>query len=112
MKSVKGNKKKNKRKMPAFRREKRNLFPVFVAVVLVSCFCGFMQYRSHILKQTMDGLEADITDLQTKIASEEKRGEDLKEFEIYTHTKKYAEEVAKDILGYVYDDEIIFKPEE
>ena len=109
MKSVKG--KKNKKKIPAFRREKRNLFPVFVAIVLVTCFCGFMQYRSYLLRQTMNSLETDITDLQTKIASEKKREEDLKEFEIYTHTKKYAEEVAKDILGYVYDDEIIFKPE-
>ena len=40
---------------------------------------------------------------------EEKRTEELKQFETYTKTKKYAEEVARDKLGFVYDNEIIFK---
>ena len=36
----------------------------------------------------------------------------MKELETYTKTKKYAEEVAKDKLGLVYDNEIIFKEED
>ena len=31
------------------------------------------------------------------------------EFEAYTQTKKYVEEVAKERLGLVYEDEILFK---
>ena len=34
------------------------------------------------------------------------------ELETYTKTKKYAEEVAKDKFGLVYDNEIIFKEED
>ena len=36
----------------------------------------------------------------------------LKEFDKYTKTKKYAEEVAKEKLGLVYGDEIIFKSDD
>ena len=34
------------------------------------------------------------------------------ELEAYMQTDEYAEQVAKDKLGLVYEDEIIFKPEE
>lgn len=43
------------------------------------------------------------------IAEEEARAAEIEEFEAYTQTKKYVEEVAKDKLGLVYEDEIIFK---
>ena len=105
------NRRKNKKKKLAFRKEKKNFFPAIVAIILLICACGYTQYRCHLLQQTKNELEVEIAGLENKISGEEKREEDLKEFEIYTHTKKYAEEVAKDILGYVYDDEIIFKPE-
>jgi cell division protein DivIC len=37
------------------------------------------------------------------------RQEELVEYAKYVETKKYVEDVAKDKLGLVYDDEIIFK---
>ena len=40
---------------------------------------------------------------------EQDRTEELAEFEKYTKTKKYAEEMAKKKLGLVHDNEIIFK---
>ena len=36
---------------------------------------------------------------------------EIEEFEKYTHTKKYIEEVARDRLGLVYEGEILFKDE-
>lgn len=103
---------KRKKKIPAYKRQKKNLFPVFVVVIGTVVFCGFMFFKSSELRKTRDVLQTDIAALEVKIEKEETRAEDLKEFEIYTHTKKYAEEVAKNILGYVYEDEIIFKPED
>lgn len=47
--------------------------------------------------------------LQEAIAEEEARAEEIKALEAYTKTKKYVEDVAKDKLGLVYEDEIIFK---
>lgn len=50
--------------------------------------------------------------LQAQIEEEEKRVEELVEYEKYTKTAKYVEEVAKEKLGLVYEDEIIFQAEE
>jgi len=47
--------------------------------------------------------------LQEAIEDERKRAEDIEELEAYTKTKKYVEDVAKEKLGLVYEDEIIFK---
>lgn len=56
--------------------------------------------------------EAKIEELQTQIAEEEKKAEEIEEYRKYVQTKKYAEEVAKEKLGLVYEDEIIFKAED
>jgi len=50
--------------------------------------------------------------LTEQIAEEEKRSEEIAEYEKYTHTKKYIEEVAKDKLGLIHEDEIIFREED
>ena len=47
--------------------------------------------------------------LMQEIAAEEKRTEEIAEYEKYTQTKKYVEEIAKEKLGLVYEGEIIFK---
>lgn len=47
--------------------------------------------------------------LMQEIEAEEARAEELEEYEKYTQTKKYVEEVAKEKLGLVYEGEIIFK---
>jgi len=49
---------------------------------------------------------------QNKIDAEEARTQDIADLEAYMQTDEYAEQVAKDKLGLVYEDEIIFKPEE
>ena len=59
-----------------------------------------------------NALQQQAEQLQNRIDEENERTAELQEFETYTHTKKYAEETAKDVLGYVYDDEIVFKLEE
>ena len=45
------------------------------------------------------------------VAGEEKRSEELVEFEKYTQTNAYIEEVAKERYGLVKDGEIIFVAE-
>ena len=47
--------------------------------------------------------------LMQEIAAEEQRTEEIAEYEKYTQTKKYVEEIAKETLGLVYEGEIIFK---
>ena len=40
------------------------------------------------------------------------RTEEIEEMRRYMQTDRYVEEVARDKLGLVYPDEVIFKPEE
>lgn len=101
-----------KKKELAFRKKKKNRSSLIIAVIVVALFCGYFYIRSISLQREKASLETDIATLTSQIESEEARSEELAEFEKYTHTKKYAEEVAKDILGYVYEDEIVFKPED
>ena len=53
-----------------------------------------------------------LAELEAQIAEEEEKSEEIEEYSKYVQTKKYAEEVAKDKLGLVYEDEIIFKAED
>ncbi|MCR5526687.1 MAG: septum formation initiator family protein [Lachnospiraceae bacterium] len=62
------------------------------------------------LKSKYTQYQNKIAELQDNIDSETKRTDDLKQFEKFTKTRKYAEQVAEDKLGLVHDDEIIFKP--
>lgn len=47
--------------------------------------------------------------LNEQIQQQEIIAKELQEFEKYTSTTKYIEEVARDKLGLLYDNEIIFK---
>ena len=58
--------------------------------------------RNEVLKQTEDELKAQIEE-------EEARAESLDEYEKYTQTKKYVEDMAKEKLGMVHEGEIIFR---
>lgn len=50
--------------------------------------------------------------LTEQIDQEQKRSEEIEEFKKYTKTKKYIEEIAREKLGLVYEDEIIIQTDE
>lgn len=64
-----------------------------------------LEKRNELYKQK----EAEIV---KQIEEEKQRTEDIAELEKYTQTKEYIEKVAKDKLGLVNDNEILFKKEE
>ncbi|MBQ5674562.1 MAG: septum formation initiator family protein, partial [Lachnospiraceae bacterium] len=49
---------------------------------------------------------------EQQIAAEQQRAQDLVELRKYTQTKAYVEEVAKEKLGLVHKDEIVFHVED
>lgn len=103
--------KRQKNKEPAFKKKKKSRVSFLVLFAAVAVFCGYIFFRGFSLYNDKVNLQSEISSLNQQIENENKRTEELKEQETYMHTKKYAEEVAKDVLGYVYEDEIIFKPE-
>lgn len=102
-----------RRRKTAFRRRKNEnrlgMSMAFLAIIMIIAVVGI---NSISLRQKQAKYIAREQELQQQIDTENARTEELKELETYTKTKKYAEEVAKDKLGLVYDNEIIFKEED
>ena len=81
-----------------------------VGVVLLMLV--FVSVASLQLRVQNANKQERIAKLEAQIEEEEKKSEEIEEYSKYVQTKKYAEEVAKEKLGLVYEDEIIFKAED
>ena len=68
--------------------------------------------NNHDLKQKLAGYQEKERILTEQIEAEKKRTVEIEEFRKYTKTKKYIEDVAREKLGLVYDDEIIIQTDE
>lgn len=104
--------KKDLRKTVAFRKEKKNKSLLMITMLVLAALCVVVYVGGRPKVQERERLQSEIAALQTQLADEQARTERLRELEVYTQTKKYAEEVAKEVLGYVYDGEIIFRLDE
>ena len=97
------------KKRVAYRKKNQNKFSMFLVSLVVLMIMIVVAVRSVELNRKLDECEAQMTALDTQIQAEERRAEEIAEYEKYTQTKKYVEEVAKDKLGLVYEGEILFK---
>lgn len=99
-----------KRKTPEFRRVRNEnrlgMTAAMFAIVIMTFVVGV---NSVSLKEKEAKYAAREEELMRQITLEEQRAEELVDFETYTKTKKFVEEVAKDKLGLVYEHEIIFQ---
>lgn len=100
-----------KTRMKRNRERRRHLkswgiIAIVLAVFVVSTVGGMQ------LRQKNRTYQAREKALEEAVAEEEERAAEIEEYEAYTKTKKYVEDVAKDKLGLVYEDEIIFKADE
>ena len=64
------------------------------------------------LQQKNQQYQKQEEELLAQIDAEEKRTKEIEDLDKYMQTKKYVEEVAKERLGLVYKDEILFKAKE
>ncbi|MGN1148752.1 MAG: septum formation initiator family protein [Lachnospiraceae bacterium] len=101
-----------KRKKAVYRRRRQNRFSMFLVTLVVVMILVVVAVKRVELSAKLEANQAKIEQLNSQIADEEARAEEIKEFEKYTHTKGYVEEVAHDKLGLVYEGEIIFKQNE
>lgn len=95
----------------AYRRKRQNRFGMFLVTTVIVMMLIVVMVKSIELKQELSQKQLKIQQLEEQIAEEEQRSEEIAEYERYTQTKQYIEEMAKDKLGLVYDGEIIFKEE-
>lgn len=100
-----------KRKV-AYRKRRQNRFSMFLVTLVVLMILVVVSVKSSDLKKQQEVYITKEEDLNKRIEAEEHRTKDIEDYRKYTQTKKYVEEVAKDKLGLVYEDEILFKEEE
>ena len=98
------------RRRVAYQKRKQNKFAMLVTLVLLMLII-VVNIRKGELKEKQEAYAARQEELQEKIDQEEARAEEIKEYEKYTQTQKYIEDMAKEKLGLVYEDEIVFKTE-
>ena len=79
-----------------------------IAFVVLLLF-GIVTYRRSALEEERKEKEATLYDLQVVYAREQERTLELNEEKAYRQTKKYIEELAREKIGLVYPDEIIFE---
>lgn len=96
----------------AYRKKRQNRFGMFLVSIVLIMMLIVVAYNSVELMAKRETYKQKEASLQQQIAAEEERAEEIEEFETYTHTKKYIEEVARDKLGLVYEGEILFKDED
>ncbi len=92
-----------------FKTRRQNRFGMALVGFVVLMIIATVSFGSFRLKAKQDVYRAKITELEEQKAAEEKRTEELEELRRYTQTNAYIEEVAKEKLGLVHPDEIIFK---
>ncbi len=96
----------------AYRKKRQNRFGMFLVSVVVIMLLLVVAFNSIDLMAKKEAYQHKEAALLEQIAAEEERAQEIEEFEKYTHTKKYVEEVARDKLGLVYEGEILFKDED
>ncbi|MBP5309936.1 MAG: septum formation initiator family protein [Lachnospiraceae bacterium] len=92
-------------------RRKQNRFSVMLIIIVLIMLMAVVSYNKHNLRTRCESYQKQEEMLLEQIAKEQERSEEIAEYAKYTKTKKYAEEVAKEKLGLVNENEIIFKTE-
>lgn len=93
------------------RKEKRkNGLKIIAAAVLV--LFVVITCSSIELQAKKSALEKQKSELEAELQTEQERSEELEDQRAYMQTVRYIEEVARKVLGLVYPDETILRPEE
>ncbi len=96
----------------AYRKRQQNKFSMFLVTFVIVLLMIVVAVHSYTLKGDLAKYKEEEATLQMQIAEEEKRSEDIAEEGKRRQTKEFIEEEAKNKLGMVYEDEILFKKED
>ncbi|MBO4900626.1 MAG: septum formation initiator family protein [Lachnospiraceae bacterium] len=95
----------------AHRKKHSNRFSMVLITTVVLMITIVVAVKCTELSRKVAEYEEREAQLMVQIEEQQARAEELVEYEKYTQTMKYIEDVAKSKLGLVYEGEIIFKEE-
>lgn len=90
------------------KRPKRALGIIIVLICTLGISLYFYIGKLQLQKE-YDQLLLEKKRLEVLIAEEEKRSDQVEEYKAYVQTKGYIEKIARDVLGLVYKNEVIFQ---
>jgi len=90
--------------------KRKNGLKIIAVAVLV--LFGVITYSGVQLMQEKRALEKKKSELEAALQTEQERSEELEEQRAYMQTVRYIEEIARKVLGLVYPEETILRPEE
>lgn len=103
---------RSRRRKAAYRKKVQNRFSMFLVSLALLMILVVVYVSSINLQSKLDTLEAQSAELQAQIDAEKERAEEIETLRKRSQTKEYYEEIAKEKLGLVYPDEIVFKAED
>lgn len=83
---------------------------VVIAGVVAVLLIGLLM-QSQTLSRQNASYEAKKAELEQRIQDEEVRAGEIEEMKEYVKSDEYVEKLAREKLGLVYSDDIIFQPE-
>ncbi len=83
-----------------------------LVAIMVLLICGVVTYKRQELNKESVKAELKIEELNKAILAQEEKSKEIKDLKAYVQTYKFYEEMAREKLGLVYEDEIIFKSED
>ncbi len=97
--------------LPRDRRNRHNRTAKLLIGFVVLLLLIVTGIKCNELRQRRDFYMEKEQQLTAQIEAEEERAKEIAEYETYTQTKAYIEEIARNKLGLVYEGEILFKDE-
>lgn len=103
---------RTRRKKAAYRKRVQNRFSMFLVTLALLMILAAVYVSSIRLQDKLDTLNAQSDALQVQIDAEKERADEIELLRKRSQTKEYYEEIAKEKLGLVNADEIVFKAED
>ena len=100
--------KKSKKKNKKIANDRMGMLGIALIVLVM---IGSMVIQSRGLKESLAGYETRAEALNQQIEEEKARTEEIQNLKEYMLTDEYAEQVAREKLGLVKENEIIFQEE-
>lgn len=88
-------------------RKKRITFYIIALTVLI--ICAVVSYSRYSLDRQYEKLQEQKASLELSIAEEAERSKEIEEYSVYVKTKKFIEDVARNVLGLTSPDDVLIK---
>lgn len=90
------------------KKRRRSYFAIAIVVLFL---CGLVTYQKYELVGTLEQNQKQLSALEAEKKMLLQEQNEISDYEAYVQTKKYIEQIAREKLGLVYKDEIIFQSE-